>query len=46
MSEIDDFLAAVRGGASAGADGDEARLVVEVLEAALAGGVRMRRSGR
>ena len=45
-AQIDDFLAAVRGGASIGADGDEARLVVDVLDAALAGGVRMRRSGR
>lgn len=44
-AEVDDFLAAVRGGTSVGADGDEARLVVEVLEASLAGGVRLRRAG-
>lgn len=44
--EIDDFVAAVRGRASLGAEGDEARVVVEVLEAALTRGTRMRSSRR
>jgi predicted dehydrogenase len=41
-AEIDDFVEAVRGRPSVGAEGDEARAVVEVLESALTRGTRMR----